>query len=59
MKSLLSAVFLLSGLCLGQLSYAQSCGSGGGTTVCLGATGAADNVRLGWTISGSAAGLQV
>ena len=59
MKSILTAVFFLVGLCFGQLSYAQDCGSGGGTTVCLGATGAADAVRLGWTINGSATGLQV
>lgn len=59
MKSSLAAVLILLGLSFAQPSHAQSCGSGGGTTVCLGATGASENVRLGWTVNGPATGLQV
>lgn len=59
MKSSLLAVLLLLGLCFGQHAHAQSCGSGGGTTVCLRATGTPDNIQLDWTVSGPATGLQV
>jgi endoglucanase len=40
-------------------AQAQSCGSGGGATVCLTATGTADNVQLSWTAKGNVTGLQV
>jgi endoglucanase len=46
-------VLFLVGLCLGVLAHAQSCGSGGGATVCLTATGSNSNVTLSWTVSGS------
>jgi endoglucanase len=51
-------VFLLA-LCAGTLAQAQSCASGGGATVCLTATGTADNIQLTWTVSGNVTGLQV
>ena len=59
MKSLLSVV--LAGLALGAgvPAHAQSCGSGGGATVCLTATGHADSVQLSWTVSGSVNSFQV
>ena len=59
MKSLLS--WVLVGLALGASgpALAQSCGSGGGATVCLTATGTADSVRLNWTVSGSVNSFQV
>lgn len=59
MKSSLLAVLLLLGLCFAQHAHAQSCGSGGGTTVCLSATGTPDNIRLDWTVSGPVKSLQV
>jgi xyloglucan-specific exo-beta-1,4-glucanase len=60
MKDFLAARILILGLCAAPLAYAQSnCGSGGGATVCLTASGTADNVQLGWTVSGTVTGLQV
>jgi endoglucanase len=53
MKSLRLVVLFLLGLCTGILAQAQSCGSGGGATVCLTATGSASNIQLSWTVSGS------
>lgn len=37
-------------------AQAQSCGSGGGTTVCLSATGAATGAQLAWTVQGAVSG---
>ena len=54
MKSLISVVLLFVGLLFGPLAQAQSCGSGGGATVCLTATGNASNIALSWTVSGAA-----
>jgi len=59
MKSLISALLFLLTLCVGPLAQAQSCGSGGGATVCLTATGSADNVTLTWTVSGTISSVQV
>jgi len=59
MKSLISVFVLLLALCAGSLAQAQTCASGGGATVCLTATGTADNVQLTWTVSGNVTGLQV
>jgi endoglucanase len=45
-------------LCAASAVQAQttppSCGSGGGATVCLTATGTASNIQLNWTVSGAA-----
>ena len=59
MKSLLSVVIFLLALCAGSKVQAQSCGSGGGATVCLAATGTADNVSLAWTVRGTITNVQV
>lgn len=59
MKRVLSALCLLVTLCLASFSHAQSCGSGGGATVCLSATGTANNIALSWTVSGSISNVQV
>jgi endoglucanase len=40
-------------------AQAQSCGSGGGATVCLSATGNGNGVQLNWTVSGAVSGIQV
>jgi endoglucanase len=59
MKSLRAVVLLLFSLCVGLPAHAQSCGSGGGATVCLTATGSNNNVTLSWTVSGSISKVQV
>lgn len=59
MKSLLSAVLFVLALCAGPAAQAQGCGSGGGVTVCLTATGGSGNVQLSWTASGSITSVQV
>jgi len=59
MKSLISLVLSLLALCAGQAAQAQSCGSGGGATVCLTATGTPDNIQLSWTVSGTIGNVQV
>ena len=59
MKSWYSTTLLLFALGTAPLAQAQSCGSGGGATVCLSAAGTASAVQLNWTVSGSATGLQV
>jgi endoglucanase len=43
----------------GPLAQAQSCGSGGGATVCLTATGSNNNVSLSWTVTGTISNVQV
>ncbi|MEO5932150.1 MAG: hypothetical protein ABIQ08_01165, partial [Duganella sp.] len=59
MKSFLSIVLFFLALGAGPLAQAQSCGSGGGATVCLTATGSSDNIKLTWTVSGAVTGVQV
>jgi endoglucanase len=59
MKSLFSVILFLLALCAGLPAHAQSCGSGGGATVCLTATGNADNVTLAWTVRGTVSNVQV
>jgi endoglucanase len=59
MKFLRSMALLLLGLFAGLIAHAQSCGSGGGATVCLTATGSNNNVTLSWTYTGSISGVQI
>ncbi|MEO6280486.1 MAG: hypothetical protein ABIP59_22055, partial [Roseateles sp.] len=59
MRTLIPALLLAFGASAGSLAQAQSCGSGGGTTVCLTATGTANNVQLGWTVSGAVKSLEI
>ena len=59
MRTLIPALLLAIGASLTAPAQAQNCGSGGGATVCLSATGTADNIQLSWTVSGSVSGLQV
>jgi aryl-phospho-beta-D-glucosidase BglC (GH1 family) len=59
MRTLIPALLLAIGASTGSLAQAQNCGSGGGATVCLSASGTADNIQLNWTVSGSVSGLQV
>ena len=59
MKAFLSSILLFFTLCFSLFSNAQSCGSGGGATVCLSATGTANNIGLSWTVSGSISSVQV
>jgi len=46
-------------LCAAPFAQAQNCGTGGGATVCLSASGTGSDVRLSWTASGDLSGLQV
>lgn len=59
MRALLSTLLLALGASAAPLAQAQSCGSGGGTTVCLTANGTANNVQLGWTVSGTVKALEI
>ncbi|WP_457324118.1 hypothetical protein, partial [Roseateles sp. P5_E11] len=59
MKTLIPALLLAFGASAAPLALAQSCGSGGGATVCLTATGTASNVQLGWTVSGTVTSLEI
>jgi aryl-phospho-beta-D-glucosidase BglC (GH1 family) len=59
MRTLLSATVLGFALGAGPAAQAQGCGSGGGATVCLTASGTPDNIQLHWTTSGAVTGLQV
>ncbi|HSW08165.1 glycoside hydrolase family 5 protein [Aquabacterium sp.] len=59
MKIWSTFLWLLCGLAWGPAATAQGCASGGGATVCLSATGTANNIQLGWTVSGAITGLQV
>ncbi|MCE4536946.1 dockerin [Pelomonas sp. P7] len=59
MKSPHKIASLVLALGVAGLAQAQSCGSGGGATVCLTATGNASNIQLGWTVQGAVSGLQV
>ena len=55
---LTNAVLALA-LCAAPLAQAQNCGSGGGASVCLSASGAGSDVRLEWTAKGTVSDLQV
>ncbi|WP_457421205.1 cellulase family glycosylhydrolase [Roseateles sp. P5_E7] len=59
MRTLIPALLLAFGASAGTLAQAQSCGSGGGATVCLTANGSADNNQLSWTVSGNVSRLEV
>lgn len=61
MKSLLSRTLLSAAVCaaLGGQAQAQSCGSGGGATVCLTASGTGTGVQLNWIVSGAVTGVQI
>ena len=56
-----SFVFLsLIGLfAFNPVGYAQACGSGGGATVCLSATGSSSNISLSWTVTGTIDAIEV
>ncbi|UXH79191.1 glycoside hydrolase family 5 protein [Roseateles amylovorans] len=58
-RACLSVLAVLGSLLLAPLSQAQTCGSGGGATVCLTSTGSADNIALNWTVSGTVSNVQV
>jgi endoglucanase len=58
MKSFLSTL-VCAALAVGAQAHAQSCGSGGGATVCLTANGTASNIQLNWTVSGAVKSLEV
>lgn len=60
MRSLIAIIstFILTSLfCVS--SFAQSCGSGGGATVCLSATGTSAAINLSWTVTGTISSVQV
>jgi len=59
MKNVLSVILSLLALCAAPLAQAQSCGSGGGATVCLTATGSNNNVTLSWTVTGAISNVTV
>jgi pectate lyase len=44
---------------LNSVANAQTCGSGGGATVCLTATGSSSNIQLNWTVSGTITAIEV
>jgi endoglucanase len=52
-------MLLAFGASAAPLALAQSCGSGGGATVCLSASGSANNNQLNWTVSGNVSRLEV
>jgi hypothetical protein len=56
-SSSLPLLALLVGAALPAL--AQNCGSGGGATVCLSASGTASNVQLNWTATGTIKSLEI
>jgi aryl-phospho-beta-D-glucosidase BglC (GH1 family) len=59
MRTWIPALLLAFGASAAPLAQAQSCGSGGGATVCLTASGTANNVQLGWTASGTIRSLEI
>ena len=63
MSSFTRTVFVLAAFvafsALSSVSQAQSCGSGGGATVCLTATGTSSNIGLTWTVSGTITAIEV
>ena len=44
---------------LTSISQAQTCGTGGGATLCLTATGSSSNIALSWTVSGTIDAIEV
>ena len=42
-----------------SIAQAQACGSGGGATVCLTATGSSSNIQLTWTVTGTITAIEV
>jgi pectate lyase len=42
-----------------SVANAQTCGSGGGATVCLTATGSSSNIQLNWTVTGTITAIEV
>jgi pectate lyase len=42
-----------------SVATAQTCGSGGGATLCLSATGTSSNIQLNWTVSGTITAIEV
>ncbi|KQY81367.1 hypothetical protein ASD35_05965 [Pelomonas sp. Root1444] len=56
---MIPALLLAFGASAGSLAQAQSCGSGGGATVCLSASGSANDNQLNWTVSGNVSRLEV
>lgn len=59
MKSIIYSSMLSVALLFASFAQAQSCGSGGGTTVCLNASGESNNINLSWSVSGSVTRLEV
>ena len=59
MKSLYSKVLIPLALCVAPLAQAQNCGTGGGATVCLTATGSGSDIRLNWTVNGAVSAFSV
>jgi xyloglucan-specific exo-beta-1,4-glucanase len=59
MRILLSTLTLALAAGASAQALAQNCGSGGGSTVCLTASGTASNVQLNWTASGNVTALEV
>ncbi|MEK8033841.1 glycoside hydrolase family 5 protein [Ideonella sp. DXS29W] len=59
MKSWVSKLLITLALGASIGAHAQGCGTGGGVTVCLTATGSASNVQLSWTASGAITNVQV
>jgi endoglucanase len=59
MKSLFSALIIVFSAMVACVAQAQSCGTGGGATVCLTATGTSSNVGLSWTVSGTITSAEV
>ena len=52
-------LLLLAFTALSSVAHAQACGSGGGATVCLTATGSSSNIQLSWTVSGTITAIEV
>ena len=59
MKRVFSAALFVAAMCAAPFAHAQGCAGGGGSTVCLTATGSNNNVTLSWTVTGSISKLQV
>ena len=59
MNPVLSKALFAVALCAAPFAQAQNCGSGGGATVCLTASGTGSGVQLSWTVSGAVSGVQI
>lgn len=59
MRLFLSTLLLAVGACAGTADQARTCGSGGGTTVCLTGNGTADNVQPGRMVSDTVKSLEI